>query len=52
VEKSQGKQGFSVMGATTKDMGEMGLKDELSLSPFDLAKDKGSLTIEDFQNLS
>jgi len=52
VEKSQGKQGFSVMGATSKDMGEMGIKDELSISPFDLARDKGSLTIEDFQNLS
>lgn len=52
VEKSQGKQGFSVMGATSKDMKEMGLKDELSLSPFELAKEKGSLTIEDFQNFS
>ena len=52
AEKSKDKQGFSVMGATSKDMGEMGVKDELSLSPFDLAKEKGHLTIEDFQNLS
>ena len=52
VEKSKDKQGFSVVGATSKDMGEMGVKDELSLSPFELAKEKGSLTIEDFQNFS
>lgn len=52
VEKSKDKQGFSVVGATSKDMGEMGVKDELSLSPFEIAKEKGSLTIEDFQNFS
>tara|TARA_R100000808_G_C2149557_1_gene157980 strand:+ start:2580 stop:3569 length:990 start_codon:yes stop_codon:yes gene_type:complete len=50
VQKGEGKQGFSVMGATQKDMGEMGVKDELSVSPFELAKEKGSLTIEDFKN--
>ena len=52
VEKSQDKQGFSVMGATKKDMDEMGVADELSVSPFELAKKKGSLTLEDFQNFS
>ena len=52
VEKSKDKQGFSVVGATKKDMGEMGVSDELSVSPFQLAKEKGSLTIEDFQNFS
>ncbi len=52
VEKSQDKQGFSVVGATSKDMGELGVSDSLSVSPFDLAKKKGSLTIEDFQNFS
>lgn len=50
VEKGKNKQGFSVMGATKEDMGEMGVSDELSVSPFELAKKKGSLTIEDFQN--
>jgi hypothetical protein len=52
VEKGKGKQGFSVMGASRKDMGEMGVSDELSVSPFELAKKKGSLTIKDFQNFS
>lgn len=52
VEKGKGKQGFSVMGASKKDMGEMGVSDELALSPFELAKQKGSLTIEDFQKFS
>lgn len=52
VEKGKNKQGFSVMGATKEDMGEMGVSDELSVSPFELAKKKGSLTIEDFQNFS
>ena len=52
VEKSKDKQGFSVVGATKKDMGEMGVSDELSVSPFQLAQEKGSLTIEDFQNFS
>lgn len=52
VEKSKDKQGFSVMGATKKDMDEMGVSDELAVSPFELAKGKGSLTIEDFQNMS
>jgi len=52
VEKSQDKAGFSVMGATTKDMNEMGVADESTVSPFELAKNKGSLTLEDFQNLS
>ena len=52
VEKSQNKQGFSVVGASKEDMGEMGVSDELSVSPFQLAKKKGSLTIEDFQNFS
>jgi len=52
VSKSQDKQGFSVVGASKEDMGEMGVADELSVSPFQLAKEKGSLTIEDFQNFS
>lgn len=52
VEKGKDKQGFSVMGASKKDMGEMGVSDELALSPFQLAKEKGSLTIEDFQKFS
>lgn len=52
VEKSQDKQGFSVMGASKHDMDEIGVSDELSVSPFQLAKEKGSLTIEDFQNFS
>ncbi len=52
VDKSKDKQGFSVMGATKKDMDDMGVSDEVSLSPFELAKNKGSLTLEDFQNLS
>jgi hypothetical protein len=52
VEKSKDKQGFSVVGATKKDMDEMGVSDELAVSPFELAKEKGSLTIEDFQNMS
>jgi hypothetical protein len=52
AEKSQDRQGFSVVGATKKDMGEMGVSDELSVSPFKLAEEKGSLTIEDFQNFS
>ena len=52
VEKSQNKQGFSVVGASKEDMGEMGVSDELSVSPFQLAKEKGSLTIEDFKNFS
>ena len=52
VEKSKDKQGFSVVGATKKDMDEMGVSDEVSLSPFELAKNKGSLTLEDFQNFS
>ena len=50
VQKSQEKQGFSVMGASNEDMKEIGVADELSVSPFQLAKEKGSLTIEDFQN--
>ena len=52
VEKSRDKQGFSVMGATNKDMKDMGVSDETSISPFDLAKKKGSLTLEDFQDFS
>ena len=52
VEKSKDKQGFSVMGATKKDMDEMGVSDELAVSPFELAKKKGALTLEDFQNMS
>lgn len=52
VQKSQDKQGFSVMGASKEDMNEIGVSDELSVSPFQLAKEKGSLTIEDFQNFS
>lgn len=52
VQKSQDKQGFSVVGATKEDMDEIGVSDELSVSPFELAKEKGSLTIEDFQNFS
>tara|TARA_R110001599_G_scaffold185270_1_gene379491 strand:- start:54327 stop:55319 length:993 start_codon:yes stop_codon:yes gene_type:complete len=51
-ERGKDKQGFSVMGATKKDMGEMGVSNETDVSPFDLAKKKGSLTIEDFQNFS
>lgn len=51
-DKSKDKQGFSVMGATKKDMGEMGVSEETDASPFELAKKKGSLTIEDFQNFS
>ena len=51
-ERSKDKQGFSVMGATKKDMGEMGVSSETDISPFELAKKKGSLTIEDFQNFS
>ncbi|MFT6604385.1 MAG: hypothetical protein ACJARO_001904 [Bacteriovoracaceae bacterium] len=51
-ERSKDKQGFSVMGATKKDMGEMGVSNETDISPFELAKKKGSLTIEDFQNFS
>jgi hypothetical protein len=52
VQKSQDKQGFSVMGSSKHDMDEIGVSDELSVSPFQLAKEKGSLTIEDFQNFS
>lgn len=52
ISRTQGKQGASIMGATTQDMKDMGVADELSLSPFDLAKEKGSLTIEDFQNFA
>lgn len=52
VEKSKDKAGFSVVGATKKDMTEMGVSDEAAVSPFELAKKKGSLTLEDFQNLS
>lgn len=52
VEKSQNKQGFSVVGASKTDMDEMGVSDQLAMSPFELAKKKGSLTIEDFQNFS
>ena len=52
VQKSQNKQGFSVVGASKKDMKEIGVSDELSVSPFQLAKEKGHLTIEDFQNFS
>jgi|TARA_Y100000289_G_scaffold19707_1_gene19019 hypothetical protein len=52
VDKGKNKQGFSVMGASKQDMGEMGVSDELSISPFELAKKKGSLTMEDFQNFS
>lgn len=52
VDKGKNKQGFSVMGASKQDMGEMGVSDELALSPFQLAKEKGSLTIEDFQKFS
>ena len=52
VDKGKGKQGFSVMGASKEDMGEMGVSDELSVSPFELAKKKGSLTIKDFQNFA
>jgi len=52
VDKSKDKQGFSVVGATRKDMDEMGVSDEVSVSPFDLAKKKGSLTLEDFQDFS
>lgn len=51
-ERSKDKQGFSVMGATKKDMGEMGISEETDVNPFELAKKKGSLTIEDFQNFS
>ena len=40
------------MGASKEDMNEIGVSDELSVSPFQLAKEKGSLTIEDFQNFS
>jgi hypothetical protein len=52
VDKSKDKQGFSVVGATRKDMDEMGVSDEVSVSPFDLAKKKGALTLEDFQDFS
>lgn len=52
VDKSKDKQGFSVMGATKKDMDEIGVSDELAVSPFELAKKKGALTIEDFQDFS
>jgi len=52
VDKSKDKQGFSVVGASRKDMDEMGVSDEVSVSPFDLAKKKGSLTLEDFQDFS
>lgn len=52
VEKSKDKQGFSVMGATQKDMKDMGVSDEAAVSPFELAKKKGALTLEDFQNFS
>ena len=52
ISRTQNKQGASVVGATKKDMKDMGVSDELSVSPFDLAKKKGSLTIEDFQNFS
>jgi hypothetical protein len=52
ADKSKEKQGFSIVGATKEDMQEMGVHDELSVSPFELAKEKGSLTIEDFQNFS
>ena len=54
VEKSQDKQGFSVVGATRKDMEEMGVASEADVSPFELAglnKD-GTLTMEDFIALS
>jgi len=52
AQKSQDKDGFSVMGATKKDMDEMGVSDQTSVSPFELAQKKGSLTLEDFQNFS
>ncbi len=52
VEKSKDKQGFSVMGATQKDMKDMGVSDETAVSPFELAQKKGALTLEDFQNFS
>lgn len=52
ISKTKDKQGASIVGATKKDMDEMGVSDPLSVSPFDLAKKKGSLTIEDFQNFS
>ena len=52
ADKSKEKQGFSIVGATKEDMSEMGVHDELSVDPFELAKQKGSLTIEDFQNFS
>ncbi len=51
-QKSQNKQGFSVVGATNKDMQQMGVANEFDVSPFDLAKEKGTLTIEDFQKFS
>jgi hypothetical protein len=54
VEKSQDKQGFSVVGATRKDMEEMGVASEADVSPFELAglNPDGTLTMEDFVSLS
>ena len=51
VERSQDKQGYSVVGATRKDMEEMGVADENAVSPFEIAKD-GTLTLEDFVTFS
>lgn len=52
ASRTADKQGASVVGATKKDMKDMGVSDELAVSPFELAKKKGSLTIEDFQNFA
>ena len=52
IQKSQDRQGYSVMGASNQDMKQMGIKDEVSVSPFDLAKKKGSLSIEDFKQFN
>ena len=41
VSKTRDKQGASIMGATKKDMDEMGVSDGLSVSPFELAKKEG-----------
>lgn len=52
VNKSRNRQGYSVMGASNQDMKEMGVKDPTSVSLQDLAKEKGSLTIEDFKKFA
>ncbi len=52
IKKSRDRQGYSVMGASEKDMKQMGVQDEGAITLNDLAKKKGNLTIEDFQQFA